>query len=67
VPAQQPVTTNADVVQVTPRLSYVGVRLLATWLDQEGLFGTVVEQLMRGGQHVNFNFPNHFVVAQMSG
>jgi hypothetical protein len=60
VPAQQPVATNADVVQVTPRLSYVGVRLLATWLDQQGLFGTVVEQLMRGRTTCELQFSQSF-------
>ncbi len=44
-PGQRPVAAGAEVVHVTPRLSYVGVHLFATWLDQQGLFGTVVEQL----------------------
>jgi hypothetical protein len=44
-PDQRPVAAGAEVVHVTPRLSYVGVHLFATWLDQQGLFGTVVEQL----------------------
>ena len=42
---QRPVAAGAEVVHVIPRLSYVGVHLFATWLDQQGLFGTVVEQL----------------------
>ena len=46
-PDQRPVAAGAEVVHVTPRLSYVGVHLFATWLDQQGLFGTVVEQLMQ--------------------
>ncbi len=44
-PDQRPVAAGAEVVHVTPRLSYVGVHLFATWLDQQGLFGAVVEQL----------------------
>jgi hypothetical protein len=44
-PDQRPVAAGAEVVHVIPRLSYVGVHLFATWLDQQGLFGTVVEQL----------------------
>ena len=43
-PDQRPVAAGAEVVHVTPRLSYVGVHLFATWLDQQGLFDTVVEQ-----------------------
>jgi len=46
-PDQRPVAAGAEVVHVTPRLSYVGVHLFATWLDHQGLFGTVVEQLMQ--------------------
>jgi hypothetical protein len=45
VPDQRPVAAGAEVVHVIPRLSYVGVHLFATWRDQQGLFGTVVEQL----------------------
>lgn len=44
-PDQRPVAAGAAVVHVIPRLSYVGVPLFATWLDHQGLFGTVVEQL----------------------
>jgi hypothetical protein len=44
-PDQRPVAAGAEVVQVTPRLSYVGVHLFAVWLDQQDLFGTVVKQL----------------------
>src|SRR6266581_6154392 len=46
-PDQRPVATGAEVVQVTPRLSYVGGHLFAVWLDQQGLFGTVVKQLQQ--------------------
>jgi hypothetical protein len=45
VPCRQPVALGAEVVQVTPRLSFVGVHLFAHWLDQHEVFGPVVVQL----------------------
>ena len=44
-PGRRPVALGAEVVQATPRLSYVGVHLLAHWLDQHDVFGAVVVQL----------------------
>ena len=41
----RPGATVAEVVQVTPRLGYVGVHLFAQWLDQHEAFGPVVAQL----------------------
>src|SRR3989442_10598936 len=41
------VASSAAVVQVTPRLSFVGVHLLAHWLDQQEAFGPVVGQLQQ--------------------
>ncbi len=43
----RPVVSSAAVVQVTPRLSFVGVHLLAHWLDQQETFGPVVGQLQQ--------------------
>lgn len=40
-----PVGSGAEIVQVTPRLSFVGVHLFAHWLDQQDAFGPVVERL----------------------
>ena len=40
-----PVASGAEVVCITPRLSFVGVHLFAHWLDDRGLLDTVVEQL----------------------
>jgi hypothetical protein len=40
-----PVACGAQVVQVTPRLSFVGVHLFAHWLDQHDALGPVVIQL----------------------
>ena len=40
-----PVVSGAALVQVTPRLAFVGVHLLAHWLDQQETFGPVVAQL----------------------
>jgi hypothetical protein len=42
-----PVAGGAEVVQVTPRLSFVGVHLFAHWLDQHDAFGPVVLQLQQ--------------------
>jgi hypothetical protein len=39
------ISSRAEVVQLTPRLSCVGVHLLAHWLDQHATFGAVVAQL----------------------
>jgi hypothetical protein len=41
----RPVAFGAEVVRITPRLSFVGVPLFAHWLDQQGAFGPVVAQL----------------------
>jgi hypothetical protein len=38
------------VVRVTPRLSFVGVHLFAHWLEQQGAFGPVVNQLQQAIQ-----------------
>src|SRR5215831_2952424 len=43
----RPVAWGAEVVQVTPRLSCVGVHLFAHWLDQQDAFGPVVLQLQQ--------------------
>ena len=40
-----PVASGAEVVRITPRLSFVGVHLFAHWLAYQGLLDTVVEQL----------------------
>lgn len=45
VPCPSPVASGTEVVQITPRLSYVGVHLLAHWLDQQGALSPVVTQL----------------------
>jgi len=42
-----PGACGAEVVQVTPRLSFVGVHLFAHWLDQQDAFGPVVLQLQQ--------------------
>jgi hypothetical protein len=39
-----------EVVRVSPRLSFVGVHLFAHWLEQQGAFGPVVNQLQRAIQ-----------------
>ena len=40
-----PGASGAALVQITPRLSYVGVHLFAHWLDQHDAFGPVVARL----------------------
>jgi len=40
-----PVSSGAAVAQVTPHLSFVGVHLLAQWLDHHDAFGPVVAPL----------------------
>ena len=37
--------SQGKLVQVTPRLSYVGVHVFAHWLDQQKAFDPVVAQL----------------------
>src|SRR5262245_16738397 len=44
-PCRQPVALGAEVVQVRPQLSFVGVHRFAHWLDQHEVFGPVVVQL----------------------
>ena len=41
----RPVASTAQVLRVPPQLSFVGVHLLAHWLDQRDAFGPVVAQL----------------------
>src|SRR5262249_14322472 len=43
----RPVASGAEVVRVTPHLSFVGVHLFAHWLHQQGAFGPVVAQLQQ--------------------
>jgi hypothetical protein len=43
--SQKKSESQGHLVQVTPRLSCVGVPLFAHWLDQHGTFGPVVAQL----------------------
>jgi hypothetical protein len=57
-----PVASGAEVVRITPRLSFVGVHLFAHWLDDQGLLDTVVEQLTPAihtyrTQHPDDDFP----------
>lgn len=42
-----PSACGAEIVQVTPRLSFAGVHLFAHWLDQHDAFGPVVIQLQQ--------------------
>src|SRR2546425_12017991 len=44
-PWPPPGASGAALVQITPRLAYVGVHLFAHWLDQHEAFGPVVTRL----------------------
>jgi len=41
------VASGAALVQITPRLSFVGVHLLAHWLDQQETFGPIIGRLQQ--------------------
>jgi hypothetical protein len=45
-----PVAWGAEVVQVTPHVSFVGVHVFAHWLEQLGALGPVVARLMQAAQ-----------------
>jgi hypothetical protein len=42
-----PGAAGAEIVQVTPRLSFVGVHLFAHWLEQHDAFGPIVTRLQQ--------------------
>jgi hypothetical protein len=44
-PGRRPAASGAEVVQMRPRLPYVGVHLFAQWLAQQGAFDPVIAQL----------------------
>ena len=46
-PCHQPAAARAEIVQIQPRLPYVGVHLFAHWLDQQGAFDPIVAQLQQ--------------------
>jgi hypothetical protein len=50
VDGHQPVTPGAEVVRVTPHMSFVGVHVFAHWLDQHDAFAPVVAQLTQAAQ-----------------
>ena len=54
----RPVVSSAAVVQVTPRLLFVGVHLLAHWLDQQEAFGPVVAQLQQAIEAYKLTHPD---------
>jgi hypothetical protein len=60
-PPRRTVTPNAGpdaVVQVRPRLSFVGVHLLAHWLDQHGTLDPVVAQLQQAITAHQYSHPD---------
>jgi hypothetical protein len=58
VPCPPPVASGTEVVQITPRLSYVGVHLFAHWLDQQGALSPVVTQLTQAIAAYKHAHPN---------
>lgn len=55
-PERRSVASGAEVVEMRPRLSYVGVHLFAHWLEQQGAFAPVVARLTqatRAYQHAH--------------
>ena len=54
----QPVASGAAVVRVTPHLSFVGVHLVAHWLDQQEAFGPVVAQLQQAIEAYKLTHPD---------
>jgi hypothetical protein len=44
-PCRRPAASGGEVVQMRPRVLYVGVHLCAQWLDQQGAFEPVLAQL----------------------
>ena len=54
---QRPVAAGAAVVQVTPRLSCVGVHLFARWLDHQAAFGPVVARLTQAVEAYQHTHP----------
>jgi hypothetical protein len=57
-PCRPPVASGPEVVQVTSRLSFVGVHLFAHWLDQQDAFGPVVVQLQQAIEAHKCAHPN---------
>src|SRR6266705_4798565 len=47
-PCRRPAASGAEVVQMRPRLPYVGVHLFAQWLEQQGALDPVIAQLKQG-------------------
>ena len=55
-PSARPAATRAEIVELQPRLPYVGVHLFAHWPDQQGAFDPMVTQLqqaIRAYQHAH--------------
>ena len=46
-PCHRSAAARAEIVQIQPRLPYVGVHLFAHWLDQQGTFDPMVAQLQQ--------------------
>ncbi len=57
-PSPPTVASQAAVVQIAPRLSFVGVHLFAHWLDQHEAFGPVVARLKQAIQDHKQAYPD---------
>lgn len=54
----RPVAAGAEVVALTPRLSFVGVHLFAHWLDQQESFAPVVARLQQAIEAYKYTHPD---------
>ncbi len=51
-------TSDAAVVHMTPQLALVGVHVFSHWLDQLGLFGSIVSELQQAAQTYRQTHPD---------
>lgn len=54
----RPVACGAEVIRVTPQMSFVGVHLFAHWLDQRDAFGLLVAQLTQAVESYQHTHPD---------
>lgn len=54
----RPVASQAQVIRVTPQMSFVGVHLFAHWLHQRDAFGPVVTQLEKAVESHQHTHPD---------
>ena len=55
----RPSASGAELIRVTPQMSFVGVHLFAHWLDQRDAFGPVVAQLRQAAETHQDTYPDN--------